>query len=66
VACVIRRADSAVDEAELRAWCGRRLAPYKVPVRVLFRAAFPLTPTMRVAKDKLRTEILPLLGAELR
>ncbi len=66
VACVIRRAGSAVDETELRAWCGGRLAPYKVPARVLFREAFPLTPTMRVAKDKLRAEILPLLGAELR
>ncbi len=66
VACVIRRPGSDVDEAALRAWCAERLAPYKVPLRVLFRDAFPLTATMRVAKDRLRAEIVPLLAAEVR
>lgn len=66
VACVIRAGESGVDEQTLRAWCALRLAPFKVPARVVFRDAFPLTPTMRVAKDRLRAEVLPLLGAEAR
>jgi crotonobetaine/carnitine-CoA ligase len=62
VACVILEAGRSADEAELRGWCAQRLAPYKVPLRVVFRDAFPLTPTMRVAKDRLRAEVLPLLA----
>ncbi len=61
VACVIRAPGGTADEEALRAWCRERLAPYKVPLRVLFRDAFPLTPTMRVAKAQLKAEILPLL-----
>ncbi|MEO7039454.1 MAG: AMP-binding protein [Candidatus Elarobacter sp.] len=63
VACVIRAAGSDVDEEGLRAWCAARLAPYKVPQRVVFREAFPLTATMRVAKVRLAAEIAPLAGA---
>lgn len=62
VACVILEPDGTADEETLRAWCAERLAPFKVPLRVVFRDAFPLTPTMRVAKDRLRAEILPLLA----
>src|SRR5260370_893760 len=60
VAAVVRRAPSEVDVEELRAWCAARLAPYKVPSRFVFLDAFPLTPTMRVAKDRLKAEIAPL------
>jgi acyl-CoA synthetase (AMP-forming)/AMP-acid ligase II len=66
VACVIRAPDAAVDEAELRAWCATRLAPYKIPVRIVFLDAFPLTPTMRVAKERLKSEIAPLLAQASR
>lgn len=66
VACVIRAAGSDVDEQTLRTWCGERLAPFKVPARVVFRDAFPLTPTMRVAKDRLRAEVVPLLETQAR
>ncbi len=62
VAAVVRRAPSEVDVEELRAWCAARLAPYKVPSRFVFLDAFPLTPTMRVAKDRLKAEIAPLLA----
>jgi len=63
VACVIRAPGGTADEEALRAWCRERLAPYKVPMRILFRDAFPLTPTMRVAKGELKAEIIPLLQA---
>jgi carnitine-CoA ligase len=62
VAAVVRRAPSDVDGEELRAWCAARLAPYKVPSRIVFLDAFPLTATMRVAKDRLKAEIAPLLA----
>jgi carnitine-CoA ligase len=62
VACVVRAPGATVDEAELRAWCTTRLAPYKIPMRILFLDAFPLTPTMRVAKERLKAEIAPLLA----
>jgi crotonobetaine/carnitine-CoA ligase len=66
VACVIRAPGAAVDEAELRAWCATRLAPYKIPVRIVFLDAFPLTATMRVAKERLKAEIAPLLAEASR
>ncbi|HEV2644395.1 MAG TPA: AMP-binding protein, partial [Candidatus Elarobacter sp.] len=62
VACVVRAPEASAGEAELRAWCATRLAPYKIPVRILFLDAFPLTPTMRVAKERLKAEIAPLLA----
>lgn len=62
VACVVRAPGATADEAELRAWCATRLAPYKIPVRVVFLDALPLTPTMRVAKERLKAEIAPQLA----
>jgi crotonobetaine/carnitine-CoA ligase len=62
VACVVRAPGAAVGEAELREFCATRLAPYKIPARVLFLEALPLTPTMRVAKERLKAEIAALLA----
>jgi fatty-acyl-CoA synthase len=39
---------------ELRAWCGERLAPYKTPVHWVFTDAFPMTPSGKIQKYKLR------------
>jgi long-chain acyl-CoA synthetase len=41
VAFVVRRVGMAVTAEELRAWCKERLAPFKVPGRVVFRADLP-------------------------
>ena len=57
-AVVVLSAAAKVDEAELRAWAARSLAPYKVPATIAFRESLPMTPTMRVAKDALRAEYL--------
>ncbi len=62
VGAVIRAPGATVGEDELRAWCADRLAPYKIPLRILFVEAFPLTATMRVAKERLKAELLPLLA----
>jgi carnitine-CoA ligase len=57
-AVVVLSAAAKVDEAELREWAARSLAPYKVPATIAFRESLPMTPTMRVAKDALRAEYL--------
>lgn len=62
VGAVIRAPGTSADEDELRAWCAQRLAPYKIPLRILFVEAFPLTATLRVAKERLKDELMPLLA----
>jgi len=39
---------------ELRAWCRERLAPYKRPQHWVFTDAFPMTPSGKIQKYKLR------------
>ena len=39
---------------ELRAYCRDRLAPYKTPVHWVFVDAFPMTPSGKIQKFKLR------------
>ena len=47
---------AAVPPAELAAWCAARLAAYKVPRYIEYRATdFPRTPSLRVQKTLLRT-----------
>jgi len=42
---------------ELRAYCRERLAPYKTPVRWEFVEAFPMTPSGKIQKFKLRESL---------
>ena len=56
VAAVVLRDGRGLDEPALQAWAATRLAPYKVPSRIIFRDSLPMTPTHRVAKDVLRQE----------
>jgi len=44
----------APDPEELRAWCRERLAPYKTPAHWVFTDAFPMTPSGKIQKFKLR------------
>jgi long-chain acyl-CoA synthetase len=53
-AWVVVRAGHAATEAELRAFCRERLAPYKVPSRVEFRADLPKTMVGKVLRRALR------------
>lgn len=41
VAFVVRRTGRTVSEQDIRQWCKDRMAPFKVPVRVAFRAELP-------------------------
>jgi len=56
VAVVVLQDGALPDEAALKAWVATRLAAYKVPSRIHFRASLPTTATHRVAKDSLRKE----------
>ncbi len=54
MACIIRKADSTLDEAALLAHARERLAGYKVPKAVTFMDSFPLVPSGKVSKKDLR------------
>ncbi len=53
-AWVVLRAGMSVSEQDLRAFCRERLAPYKVPSRVEFRAELPKTLVGKVLRRALR------------
>ena len=53
-AWVVLRAGQTVSEAELRAFCRKKLAPYKVPAKVEFRADLPKTMIGKVLRRALR------------
>ena len=53
-AWVVLRAGQTVTEADLRAFCREKLAPYKVPSRVEFRAELPKTLIGKVLRRALR------------
>ncbi len=44
---------------ELRAWCRDRLAPYKTPQHWVFVDGFPMTPSGKIQKFKLRETFTP-------
>jgi fatty-acyl-CoA synthase len=60
VAAVVElRADAAADTGSVIAFCRERLASYKVPIRLAFRAAaqLPRTPTGKIHKPSLAQEL---------
>lgn len=55
VAFIVPRSGIAADEADIRTFCGKQLANFKVPVRVICLEALPRTvATNRIQKAKLR------------
>ena len=59
VAAVELREGAAATAEALTAFCRERLASYKVPARIVFRAAdeFPRTATGKVQKPRLRDDL---------
>jgi long-chain acyl-CoA synthetase len=55
-AWVVLRAGAEATAEEIRAWCKERLAPYKVPGQVEFRAELPKTMVGKVLRRALRDE----------
>ena len=54
-ALVVPQPGSAVDPAELVAWCAERLAPFKVPRYVEVVTGLPKTPTAKIEKHRIRS-----------
>jgi crotonobetaine/carnitine-CoA ligase len=57
VAVVVRVDGSDADAAEIQAWCRGRLAAFKVPSRVEFRASLPETSIGKVRKAELKRSL---------
>jgi fatty-acyl-CoA synthase len=51
---IVLKANQAVTEEELKSFCDRRLARFKIPKRVVFTDALPYSPYGKVEKAKLR------------
>jgi fatty-acyl-CoA synthase len=66
VAAVELRPGVSADSESIIAFCRDRLARYKVPARLVFRAAadFPRTPTGKVQKPRLQAELARLFAAD--
>ena len=62
MAWVVVREGTAVDEDDLRAFCGAQLAHFKVPRYWHFVDEFPMTVTGKVQKFKMREIAIELLG----
>ncbi|MGV9710955.1 AMP-binding protein [Gordonia sp. NPDC003424] len=60
VAAVIRPADPAVrpDPQQLKEWCRERISAHKVPALWFFAEQFPMTPSGKIQKFKVRDEIV--------
>jgi acyl-CoA synthetase (AMP-forming)/AMP-acid ligase II len=56
MACIVKKADSHLDEASLIAWSRENMANYKVPRKVAFVDALPLNATGKVQKFVLRKQ----------
>lgn len=57
-ACVVLRAESSLNEADLISWARERMANYKVPRLVRFFAALPVNASNKVAKNELRALVV--------
>ncbi len=52
-AWVVLKPGQSADEAELKAWCKERLAPYKVPTHYEFRSELPKTTVGKILRREL-------------
>jgi len=58
VAAAVRLREPLADPAaELAAWCGQRLAPFTVPARFVVVDDYPMTPSGKVQKFRLRDQL---------
>ena len=64
LAVVVRKPQQDVSAQEIAAWCGERLAAFKVPRYVVFTDDLPRTPTGKVAKHILKKDATLMARAE--
>ena len=61
-ACVIRKVGHEVSTAEIMDYCRGKLASFKLPRYVLFMREYPMTPSGKVQKFKLREQAVVSLA----
>lgn len=61
-ACVIRKVGHEVSTEEIMDYCRGKLASFKLPRYVLFMHEYPMTPSGKVQKFKLREQAVGYLG----
>jgi fatty-acyl-CoA synthase len=66
--CAIIRKDSnhLRDEQELREWCQSRISRWKIPRYFFFTETFPVTPSGKIQKFKLRQKYAELISTNVR
>ncbi len=57
-ACIILKAGEVTTEEEIRSFCRRQMANYKVPKQVIFLDSLPKTSTGKIRKEALKTSPL--------
>lgn len=62
VAFVVLAPEEAADESALQSWCADHLATFKIPQRILFVDALPLTASGKVAKQQLKAQLVGRAG----
>jgi len=63
-AWVVLKPGETADEDEIRAWCKERMAPFKVPTQVEFRAELPKTTVGKVLRRELVRQDREAAGSE--
>lgn len=53
---IVPAPDCDLSEDEIKAYCFKHLADYKVPKQIVFRAALPMTPVGKIMKSTLKAE----------
>jgi len=53
----LKKPGEDLTEEEIKTYCKERLADYKVPKQIVFRAELPMTPVGKIMKSKLKEEI---------
>ncbi|KAL2505339.1 4-coumarate--CoA ligase-like 9 [Abeliophyllum distichum] len=59
LACVVRRPQSSLDEAQVLDFIAKRVAPYKKVRRVVFISSIPKSPAGKILRKELRKNWLP-------
>ena len=60
IAAIVRKTESGapLDAVAIKAWCKERISAHKVPSAWFFVDDFPMTPSGKIQKFRLRDEII--------
>jgi acyl-CoA synthetase (AMP-forming)/AMP-acid ligase II len=55
-AFIVKRPDSEITQDELKTFCRKEIAGYKIPKKILFVDSLPMSPSGKILKYKLKEE----------